>query len=404
MKKILDIALGLVTSIGGFLDIGSVITAMQAGAAFRFQLIWVIALGTICVVFLVEMAGRLPAVSKHTIVDAMRERFGFPFYAIVMVLMTIVSLLVLVAEIGGVGLALQISTSVGYKWWAIPVALFIWLVIWKGTFGLIENGTSVLGLVTLAFIVAAFKLHPEWGSVAHGLIPSRPGKDSSGYWFIAVSIMGASISPYLMYFYSSGAVEDKWDKSYLGVNRIIAGFGMSFGGLLSMAVLIVSALVFFPRGIQVDNIDQAALALTTALPRWGFLLLALALGISCMGAAFEIALSIAYFFAQGFGWNWTENKTPREESRFSLVYTLVIVAATIPLLLGVDPLKVTVISMALTAAVLPIALIPFLLIMNDREYLGEFTNGWLSNSVVIVVLLICFALSVVSIPLEFMAG
>ena len=47
-------------------------------------------------------------------------------------------------------------------------------------------------------------------------MPSLPQHDSARYWFIAVSILGATISPYLFLFYSSGAVEDKWDESYLG--------------------------------------------------------------------------------------------------------------------------------------------------------------------------------------------
>ena len=79
MKKILQITLGIITSIGGFLEIGSVVTAAQAGAGFGYKLLWAILLGTICLVFLVEMSGRLAAVSKHTIVDATRARFGFPF-------------------------------------------------------------------------------------------------------------------------------------------------------------------------------------------------------------------------------------------------------------------------------------------------------------------------------------
>jgi len=72
MKRILDLALGIVTSVGGFLEIGSIATAAQAGASFGFQLAWAIALGTLCIAFLVEMAGRFAAVSKHTIADAMR--------------------------------------------------------------------------------------------------------------------------------------------------------------------------------------------------------------------------------------------------------------------------------------------------------------------------------------------
>lgn len=54
MKKILEIALGIVTSIGGFLDVGAIATAAEAGSTYGFQLIWVIILGTICVIFLVH--------------------------------------------------------------------------------------------------------------------------------------------------------------------------------------------------------------------------------------------------------------------------------------------------------------------------------------------------------------
>ena len=76
MKKILQVTLGIVTSVGGFLEIGSIATAAQAGAGFGYQLVWAILLGTLCIAFLVEMSGRFSAVSKHTIPDAMRERFG----------------------------------------------------------------------------------------------------------------------------------------------------------------------------------------------------------------------------------------------------------------------------------------------------------------------------------------
>ena len=80
LQKLFEIALGVVTSIGGFLEAGSIATAAQAGAAFRFQLIWPIALGTIVLIFLIEMSGRLAAISHHPLPSAVRERFGFNFY------------------------------------------------------------------------------------------------------------------------------------------------------------------------------------------------------------------------------------------------------------------------------------------------------------------------------------
>jgi Mn2+/Fe2+ NRAMP family transporter len=404
VKKFLQIALGIVTSVGGFLEIGSVTTAAQAGASFGYKLLWAVLLGTICLIFLVEMSGRFSAVSKHTIVDATRERFGFPFFSIVLLGIVLVAFMVLVAELGGIGLSLQILTGIGFPWWAIPVSFVVWLLMWKGTFGLIENGVSLLGLVTICFVVAAVKLHPDWHSAARGLLPSLEGDQKAKYGFIAVSILGASISPYLMYFYSSGAIEDEWDVSYIPINRVISVMGMSFGGLLSMGVLVTAALAVRPNGIDIDRFEQLALLMTTALPRWGFFLFAASMLVACLGAALEISLAISYIFAQGFGWNWSESVTPSKDARFCLTYTIIILVAAVPLVFGVDPIRVTMISMALTAATLPLAIVPFLFLMNDAIYLGEHRNGWVSNSVVAIIILIAFVLSVISIPLQIIGG
>jgi Mn2+/Fe2+ NRAMP family transporter len=400
VKKVFEIALGIVTSVGGFLEIGSITTAAQAGASFGYQLAWSILLGTLCIAFLVEMSGRFSAVSKHTIPDAMRERFGANFFAVPLIVMLGVSLLVLAAEIGGLAASLEMATGIPLPAWAIPGALLAWALIWRTNFSVIENGVSLLGLVTIAFAVGAMKLHPTYGELAHGLIPTLPRSDRAHYWFIAVSVLGASISPYLYYFYSSGAIEEKWDKSYIMTNRAIAAIGMGFGGFLSVAVLVLAAIVFHPRGVEVDHYQQLPELLTSVFARKGFWLVIASLAIACLGATLEIALSLAYLIAQGFGWNWGEDLAPRDDARFALTYTLLISAAAIFSLVGVDPLKLTEISMSLTAASLPIGTFPFLILMNDRHYLGEHTNGHLSNAVVLFISALSAILAIVSIPLE----
>jgi Mn2+/Fe2+ NRAMP family transporter len=404
MKKLMEIALGIVTSVGGFLEIGSITTAAQAGAEFSFQLIWAIVLGGVCIIFLVEQSGRFTAVSGRTIPDAIRERFGANYFLFLYIILGIVSLLVLGAEIGGVCIALELATGIGFQYWVIPAAFVIWLIIWKGTFGVIEKGVSVLGLVTLCFVVGAFVIHPPWQQVLHGALPTLPQHDQARYWFIAVSILGASISPYLFFFYSSGAIEDEWDESYVGVNRIIATGGMSFGTLISIAVLILAAFILLPRGIKVEHYSQLPLLLAPVFGRWGFWLLVASLGIACLGAAMEITLEIAYLTAQGFGWNWSENQHPSAEARFSLTYTITIVLAAVFVLAGIDPLKLTIFSMALTAATLPVSIVPFLFLMNDQLYVRGYRNSWLSNSVVLLIIGLAFLLAVVTIPLQIFGG
>ena len=142
MKKIVQLALGIITGIGGFLDIGSVTTSAQAGAAFGYQLIWALLLGMSCLGFLLEMSGRFSAVSGHTVIEGLRDRFGFGFYSIVLGGVALVVLLVLIAEIGGVALAIELGTGIGIPWWAIPVAGLAWLILWKGNVDFLEDGAS----------------------------------------------------------------------------------------------------------------------------------------------------------------------------------------------------------------------------------------------------------------------
>ena len=404
MKGPLKVLLGIVTSICGFIEVGSVSTSAQAGASFGFRLVWAIVLATLCLIFLVEMSGRLASVSKHTLAAAVRERFGFRFQSVPLVSEILLDTLVLTAEIGGVCVALQLVSAVPARVWAIPVGLLVWFLLWRGSFSLIENGVSMLGLVTLAFVVGAVRLHPDVSELARGLVPSLPDSHAANYGFLAVSILGATISPYLLNFYGSGAIEDHWGEKDVPMNRLVASLGMGFGSLVSIGVLVLAAMVLKPRGIEVDRFEQAALMLTGPFGRWGVPVFAAALAIGCLGAALEVGLNLAYVLAQSLGWNWGEDQKPRDDARFATVYTAAVVLGSLLIVAGIDPLRLTTLSMALTVLVLPVIVFPFLVLMNDPHYLRTHRNGWIGNLVVAFVLGMGVLLALVAIPLEVAGG
>ncbi|HEV3215209.1 MAG TPA: divalent metal cation transporter [Vicinamibacterales bacterium] len=404
MKTLKKAALGILTSVGSYLEVGSMGTALQAGAAFRFELLWAIALGTICIAFLLEMSGRLSAVSGETVIGAMREDFGFSFQVWPLATQILIDLLVLASEIGGASLALELATGISIRVWAIPVAFLVWAVLWKGTFGSIESGVAILGMVTLSFVLAAWWLHPDWREVARGFIPRRPMKDGAQYAYLAVGIIGATVSPYLVSFYSSGAIEDRWKTSDLTPNKMTAAFGMGFGSMINMAVLVVAAMVLAPRGIVADTYQQAGVALSQPLGRWGFWLFCASLFIGSVGAALEVALDVSYITAQTFGWKWGESQEPAEEARFALTYIVAIVLGIIPSILGIDPLKFTMFSMSMTVLALPIMIAPLIVIMNDRRRLKAYTNGLVTNVAVVAIVLLSFVLALLAIPVQVLGG
>lgn len=404
MSALLDLVLGIVTSIGGFVEVGSISTAAQAGSEFGFQLLWAIAIATLMLAMLVEMTGRLAAVSKRSLSAAVRERFGIHFQVVPLTAELMIDVLLLAAEIGGAAISVKLLSGVGFQWWILPVGLVIWLVLWRCGFGLIEYGLGLLGLVTLSFVVSAWRLGPAAADLGASLLPSLPTHHHTRYAFLAVSTLGATVSPYLLNFYASGTVEEKMTESELWVNRTTAYLGTCFGGIVSMGVLVTSAMVLAPRHILVDSYEQAALMFVPVFHRWAIVLFALSLGIGCFGAAVEIALNAGYIFAQVFGWSWGANKPRRDAARFSAAFTFVLIAAVAVALIGFDPLRLTMLSVALTVVIMPLLVLPFLVLMNDEQYVKTHTSGAIGNGILAVLTVVACLLALVVVPLELFGG
>jgi Mn2+/Fe2+ NRAMP family transporter len=179
---------------------------------------------------------------------------------------------------------------------------------------------------------------------------------------------------------------------------------MGFGTAISMAVLAVSAAVLLPLGIRVEHVDQIALILLPGFGGWALPLFAVSLGIACFGAAQEIALEMAYLLAQTFGWEWGKDKRPTDTARFTAAHTAVVGVAVVLLLVGLDPLRTTVMSMALTAVTLPFTTLPFLVLMNDPRYVGDHRNHVVANVLVGLVSVLACGIALLAIPLQILGG
>ena len=77
MSKLVNVALGILAAIGGFVDIGDLVFNTAAGATFGYELMWVIPIGVGGIIVYSEMCGRVAAVSGKAVFDAVRERTGF---------------------------------------------------------------------------------------------------------------------------------------------------------------------------------------------------------------------------------------------------------------------------------------------------------------------------------------
>ena len=183
MKAVLSLALGVMTAIGGFVDIGNLVTSGITGARFGMTLAWAVVVGTAGMVLFAEMAGRVTAVTRKPIFHVVRERLGVRVSLVNAAASGLLNLLTLAAELGGVSLVLQMVTGISYLIWVPLAGLAAWLVIWRMPFQWMENIFGLLGLGLIVFVVALFHHGCRGAGAAagrHRCQPPEPGRAAGG--------------------------------------------------------------------------------------------------------------------------------------------------------------------------------------------------------------------------------
>jgi Mn2+/Fe2+ NRAMP family transporter len=403
VKRALMITLGIMTAIGGFVDIGNIVTSGVVGARFTMSLTWAIVLGTVAMTVYGEMAGRVTAVSQRTVFHVVRERLGVRFGLLNLVAAVILNVLILGAEIGGVALALELASDVNYLLWIPLIGLAVWAVIWRVPFKKIEQVFGILGLSLVIFVVALFYLPTDWGQLLHSAThPAIPSTEfDSTYWFYAVTLFGACLVPYQVIFFSSGGIEEGWTTKKLTEMRLNAIIGFPLGGLLSIAILATSAVLLAPLSLDVSNLGQVGLPVAVALGKVGMAFTLLGFFAATFAASAEATLSTGYAVGQYFGWSWGKWLRPSQAPLFAVVCLATLIIGTGFVLTTIDPVSLTIVAIVLGAVAVPLTYFPVLVVANDRDYMGDHANGWFSNTLGVLFLVMMVVVSLVSLPLLF---
>src|SRR5215213_4609740 len=155
----------VLSAVGGFVDMGDLVANAETGARFDMNLAWVVVVGVVGIVVFAEMSGRVAALCQRPTFDLVRERLGPRFGAANLVASFFINLMTLVAEIAGVSLALSLVSSVNYLFLIPFVAFLVWVVCWRMPFGAMERIFGLLGLCLLVFVVAVWKIGPDWNQL-----------------------------------------------------------------------------------------------------------------------------------------------------------------------------------------------------------------------------------------------
>lgn len=397
MRTILKIALGIIAAVGGFLDIGDLVFNTQAGALYRYDLLWAVALGTVGIAVYAEMCGRVAAVTQRPVFDVIRMRWGFGIGLVTLVAATFVNLLTVAAELGGLAIILELLFDAAFSMWVIVGAIVLVTVVALLPFGGIERLFGYGGLLLLVMIATAIHQGPEWGDVAAGFVPSL--SSSPLYLYFVVGVFAAALMPYEVHFYSSGAIEEGWTEENLKENRLNAIVGYALGGVLATALVVVSGYLFHPIGVDPGDLGTVALPAQGAFGETG-LLLALGGMMFCIGgAAIDSSFAASYNLSQFLGWEWGRYRGPKQAPRFTVSWLIFLLLGIAIVESGINPVEITEYSVVFSVVALPLTYLPILLIAGDRSFMGEHANGPVSTLLGRLYFAIIVVLALAAIPL-----
>ena len=380
---------GLISANAGN-DAGGIITYASAGAQFGYRTLFLMVLITVALVVVQEMCSRLGAYTGQGLGALIREQFPLRSGAAAMALLFVANAGLTVSEFAGVGASMELFGVSRYI--AVPLALVgIWAVTVLGTYSRAERVFLVMGLVFLAYPIAAFLGHPHAGAVFSNLLWPH-FLHSSAFLLLAVALIGTTITPY-MQFYLTSAVVDKGvtPQTYKG-ERIDTVNGAILGDVVSIFIIIATAAAIGGTG-PLNNIGQAAAALEPVAGAAASHLFAFGLLGASLLAATVVPLSTSYAISETAGVERSLSRKLREAPFFYGIFTLQLVVGAAVALLPGNAVQLVINAQVLNGFITPVLLTYILILANRRSVLGDAANKPVFRAVATVCVAVVGALS-----------
>ena len=405
MKKWLGITLGIMTALGGFVDLGQIAFTTQAGALFGYKLLWAIVLGTVGIILYMEMCGRIAVVAGEPVFAVVRTRLGRRIGFLTLAVSNLLNLITCAAEIGGLAILLHLLTGWSERNLLIGCCIVVAAVIYLFSFQWIERTFGLSGLLMIVFGVSAVTLHPDWHQLIAGLNPAAQvaGRQTALlYAYFAVGIFSAMLMEYEVHFYSSGAIEEDWKVKDLSENFMVAALGSFLGSLLTVALMALGAILFLPQHLFPQLLSTAIMAGAFPFASQA-LIVALVGALACIGGAtVETALSGAYNICQFYNLEWGKNRPAREVPVFTAAWLGMLALALIIAITGVQPLTLVNIAIVFGMVVMPLTYYPILRTAADSTVMGKHVNSRFVNVLGAIFLVLIASAAIAAIPLLIM--
>ncbi len=388
--------------IGYNIGTGSITSMSKSGANFGMDLLWAVLLSCLITYYLINLFSKYTQVTGETVIQGMKKHIS---PALVIILITALSLIILAALMGVIGIIadvlsvwsasqfkLQISPSI----WAVIVAALVYVMVYFGNYASFEKILAILvAIMGGAFLITMFIDFPSLGEIAAGLVPKLPeatvNSDNSAYVIVA-GMVGTTVSVFAFIIRSQIVKETGWTMADQRLQKRDALVSASLMFILSAAVLITATSTLYANGLKMNSVSEMIPLLE---PLAGDAALGIfVIGIIAAGLSSHLPnLMVIPWLIIDYKGSERNTQTPLFRS---ILLVLSIVSLTGPIL-GFKPIFVLLVSQACIAIVLPLTLAGVFYLTSRKSLMQQYKSSKLEIVFNLGILVLAFYLSYLAI-------
>jgi NRAMP (natural resistance-associated macrophage protein)-like metal ion transporter len=365
-------------------DSGGIFTYSAAGAQFGYTLLWTMIPITIALIVVQEMSARMGAVTGKGLSDLIREEFGLRVTFLMVLGILITNFGNVIAEFAGIAGSMELFGV--SKYISVPICgVIVWLIVVKGQYKSVEKVFLAASFFYLTYIFAGVIAKPAWIEAMKATVrpPELAAFKQSSYLYMVIGVVGTTIAPWMQFYLQSSIVEKGVTRRQYKTSKYDVIVGCIFTDVVAWFIIVACAATLYLHGNHdIRDAADAAQSLRPLAGDWAYILFALGLFNASLFAASILPLSTAYTVCEGLGFESGVGRKFSEAPAFYWLYTALIVAGGAVILIpGIPLVKIIVFSQVVNGAVLPFVLIFMLLLINNKELMGEFVNRPTFNAI-----------------------
>jgi len=394
-----------------YIDPGNFATNIEGGSRFGYRLLWVLLWSNAMAILIQYLSAKLGIVTGLTLPQNCRKYFSRPVTMGLWVAAEVSAIATDLAEFLGAALGCYLlfgSALLVHGWTRTGTLLAAALVSTVLVFAILALDLAghqwlervimaFVGVIGLCYGFEVFLVHPDWRQAAfHTLLPTLETGSAEGLHrsiYIAVGMLGATVMPHVIYLHSALVQPRRKElvavphvrgvsrrSAFLRFELIDVFVAMNGAWLINSAMIVMAAVAFAHHGAVVTDVEQAYRTLGPLLGPAAATTFAVALLCSGLSSS-TVGVMAGQVIIEGF----LAIKFPVFLRRL-----ITIVPAIVIIAVGLDPLKILILSQVVLSFALPFALIPLLILTSRTTVMERFASatrtriaGWTAVAIIL---------------------